>query len=1504
MTRGTRRVRRSGTRRLGDDYQDLVALEILVDWLEHHDRYSWVRVEADDTGSLDDVTALRSDHRLQLWQVKFSVHPDDPDDPWTWDVLLEQSRGRRGHNQSLLQKWATSLDIAMQKYTLHEAAVISNRSAGDDLREALTLNGQVEFDRIEATIQQRIIGQLGDEAAARRFFDQFYFRLNQPNLSEREDGLRRRFTRQGGTDYGWLRLREAVRAWVAFHDAPSQNGHITLADIHHAAEWHPLRSLPQDLEIPTDYVLPSQAVHAVVLTKLQRMSAGCVVIQASPGAGKSTYISWLYQELLRSGIPVIRHHYFLAVNDRLHDRRLDHLRVIESLLHDLLRDHAEELGDCATENPVPDPDRLARWLEACGQSYATRDKVLVVLIDGLDHVWRERRSIEELERLLGVLFPVPEGIIVVVATQPIDDAQMPLSLLRAAPRDHWLQLPFLDHEAVENWLRYHEPELAGSEDELPDHIWSALISRIYHVTGGHPLILRYLLGDLRRLTLPLTPGALEQIGEELYPDVMSYYQSLWHSLSNNSRDILHLLAACPFPWPRDGVLMCLAPDQQTTRQVTQALRQVEHLLRHDAMGLRPFHSSLLVFVTGLPEHADVAVIIKRQALQWLKTFAPVYWRWAFTWLLEADLGDDQSLRQGVTRQWAIEAIRQRQTHQDIQTILTRSITASLVCGDLTNALRVGLLGEYCFYYNTFEFRSDTFEILLYPQLRLTEDPTLPLRLQSIADELTNRELAIMAEHAANHNELHVVERYLEILRYRVQYNRSVNATDVSKRWDTNVSPFLQVAALLSTRTVNDIVRIAVRNRPQGYTLQILKIYAHQLWVRKDAAGLRALVANTIPGPPTPPDDPPIVLQHERAIPLHTLIQLALEEELRVDDILTEHDNNDPWVAIYRCLNQLPNAYPGIVPSYDLSVLSVNRQERNEHDLNTASAFVESFICCLANYLSGLGDRHHAWLEEIGSFSWPRAWVQHLATVAHEIAEMVTAGQAPTLGWLFSRLADHPRPSWPSVTDDVILGYGNAAAEAAVRIASVLIAVRGAVGLEIPITQADLAAMFASRYVYPDNWVEKSTTWRRQWMEPTAVDWLVQQQNDCLATTIEPFPERAAHFAHLAGLAALYDRADLARSAIEQAASNLIAHGNHKDMLLDQSLTVVRWYAECVAQGNIADSMERPRRWLMQLAPAIAAITDYTDGDHTGHVPRNLANALAEIAPDLLPVYHQWLFEQEDSYNALHAFHVFLEHADLADPLDQAIASTAIDDESLQMLAQQVEQGDIGAAELLNRIATLLGPGAHHRQPEHEESPSTPFEHRPENPPLVSDFEPQRFGAYLAELHTRQIIDRETQLRSWMAYWVGKGHAAEVVQVLTTMLAEGSHLRIADEVFELVRSTYGREPAYPWLVRAHIDGFGWTWYYTRKEDTMRRWDYIRRLYPDRWYDFLRETLGETVQRYASIGHDLFARITEYCLIMGQPALAPEIIDVLVSGALELVSPVTLPTPSWTDQDDTP
>jgi hypothetical protein len=88
------------------DYQDLIGIEVLIDFFRDPRRYQWVELESEDrsAGYLDDVVALRADGRFEYTQVKFTVDPDRY--PLSWDWLLE----RKAHGTSRLKKWAETAE--------------------------------------------------------------------------------------------------------------------------------------------------------------------------------------------------------------------------------------------------------------------------------------------------------------------------------------------------------------------------------------------------------------------------------------------------------------------------------------------------------------------------------------------------------------------------------------------------------------------------------------------------------------------------------------------------------------------------------------------------------------------------------------------------------------------------------------------------------------------------------------------------------------------------------------------------------------------------------------------------------------------------------------------------------------------------------------------------------------------------------------------------------------------------------------------------------------------------------------------------------------------------------------------------------------------------------------------------------------------------------------------------------------------------------------------------
>ena len=72
-------------------YQNLVGLEILLDWLGDPTRFRWVALECEDANiaprALDDIVAEYSDGRRMYLQVKCTNDPSDSNLSLTWEWL-------------------------------------------------------------------------------------------------------------------------------------------------------------------------------------------------------------------------------------------------------------------------------------------------------------------------------------------------------------------------------------------------------------------------------------------------------------------------------------------------------------------------------------------------------------------------------------------------------------------------------------------------------------------------------------------------------------------------------------------------------------------------------------------------------------------------------------------------------------------------------------------------------------------------------------------------------------------------------------------------------------------------------------------------------------------------------------------------------------------------------------------------------------------------------------------------------------------------------------------------------------------------------------------------------------------------------------------------------------------------------------------------------------------------------------------------------------------------
>lgn len=97
---------------------------------------------------------------------------------------------------------------------------------------------------------------------------------------------------------------------------------------------------------------------------------------------------------------------------------------------------------------------LRALLETCACHYKRLGKPFVLVLDGLDHVWRiNAEDKRPLDDLFSQVIPCPDNMVLLVGTQPVDDVQLPTDLLASAPKAEWRTLSTMSENAVLSYLR-------------------------------------------------------------------------------------------------------------------------------------------------------------------------------------------------------------------------------------------------------------------------------------------------------------------------------------------------------------------------------------------------------------------------------------------------------------------------------------------------------------------------------------------------------------------------------------------------------------------------------------------------------------------------------------------------------------------------------------------------------------------------------------------------------------------------------------------------------------------------------------------------------------------------------------------------------------------------------------------------------------------------------------------------------------------------------------------
>ena len=1453
-------MRPTGARRSGDEYQDLVAAEAMLKILKYPSRYEWVKLEVREAGKLDDVLVRQQDGVLEATQVKYSTDPLRPGDPWTWEKLLDKSNRRK----SLIQDWCESVKKLEQSYCRVEPRLFSNRRCGDGFY--VGHDGLIEVDLTDPGILDEIRTQLGEDTDD--FLSRFRFQVDEQDLDGYDGRLLREFHRLGGLEIGWLGLKDAIRSWIRCDRVP-ENGEIRLKDIREACRWYRLSSLSQNFEVPPDYTLPPD-FHEKFLEQIVQCDGSTIVLTASPGAGKSTYLSYLVRELKDKDHPVVRHHYALQ-SPITPSERFRARRVAESLMANMQDELSGYLGYLTNDNP--DPTRLRSWITQVGQQLRETEKSLVVVVDGLDHVWRADDSKQQLSEFFDQLIPVPEGIVLVVGTQTVSDCQLPVSLLSVAPTEQWVTLPGLDSSAIQGWLdlRY---QLKGSKPPSSrNQFHLAEVAESLHTkTDGHPLLLRYVVEQIEGSHEQLSVSAVNSISEEFGGSVEKYYRYLWLNLTEEARDCVLLLAQADFPWPSGALEKCLLLAGYERSSTLNALSSIRHLLGQDALGRQAFHNSLLVFAKQHPEFADREAHLRDAVIKWLETDAPEYLRTSHLWMLKSEAGDDESLLSGTDRQWVVEALASGHPPSELARVLQTAAWRAIEKGDFPTYVDRGILADYV---AAIKHQDEATRWMFATQLQIGTDDYLEARSIAGMDQISDSHLLEFAKH------LHASDENAEL------------ASDENAELENCIREFHQ----RKQRGFYDITGSIEGDGWQLLTPELVEIT--DISARYFVNGLRnclpedeweAIVERWTSGLRRTGKVYPAIeaLDHDlgsdvrRCLSRHVLLQ-SVTEAIKVSS--TVQAKMDPMYGALYLLFHIRE-----VPGYLLeepTAPEITFSFSSGDVLSQISRYVHHlffFLVASEIHSPGLTER---WEPAPQMESWLGTCLTRLAGGAKRVAEArLNDARIPVAAaYDATHLLDHPPldqsvvPNWRSLALRIALQ----------TITEDLLAFMSAAGGASELNSEELKSIASHRFTGS----RQVVAWIADGVFDVSSSTL---ENFCtsmdaeLASFVESFSDRAEIYALLSNICARHGLVDKAEKYLLTAAENLIGYGYHKDLILHTGLRAI------AATATVSDV---ERSWWCRLAPGVAAIQEFTDGDETRYLPAQLGAVLLRFDPHLAVEYVRTLVSSGRGIEVGLLMDQMIRYGDLAEPAANSLFSTCIKASSIRTLEQLASGGDELADDILwclpdNSSGTSDTGTASTNQLGRN---SLPAEDESLDQDWYLDYPPEMLEKFVMDISRLPPYKRNDKFGLWLQLWLESERAIEALEVVEPYILEDERFSVSNDVLVAVRNVGGRSRSFRWLVKAQRTNSGWMMFWSSFDETRERWDMLKNDYPEKWHDFLLESIKPTLGSSHWFG-GIIAHLIEYLIYVGRIEDARATTNQLVETISQLTSGQDLPSPEWT------
>ncbi|NDV25961.1 ATP-binding protein [Desulfovibrio sp. JC010] len=1353
-------VKTSAITYTGYDYQTLHGIKLLADWIESPSRYERVLFEADkETDApkgIDDITCIREGGKQDYYQVKFTPNPDKEDNKITWEWLLKKS-GKTSRSTSLLQKLYKAIkSVAPDK--LGKVVLLTNKPPNSSVETCLYGN-RIIFRRIPQDIKEQIETQLGSEEKVQDLFDILTIKHSSKSYKNLENELIERFSKFSNLD-GYCRLFNAANNWAKFKGIPSQDGWIRLKDIHKILSVSKPEPISQSFLVPDNYNLPDAYFHDNLVEAITLAAGKLIVLSGAPGCGKSTYLSYLYRDLEKRKIPVIRHHYFLSLDDRT-DNRLTPSVVASSLINQMEYKYSKavQLNDSHDLSV-----QLSAKLKSCAAYFKEKGVPLIIIVDGLDHVWRDNyKDKAPLDDLFKQLLPAVDNTIIVVGTQPVEDKMLPDRLVQLSPRENWYELPLMNENAIFNYMesQYEEGRFADAPDNQdPIDLLKKSALALHDKTAGYPLQMIYSCEYFAVNNKFPTEWRIKELPECKSHHIETYYKGLWINLSTQQKDILHICCELTQFWPFDLFNKVIASEYPVPD-----FTGVQHLLYESAAGFCPFHESLVVFVLAEKDHISRIGTILPGLCEWLKNDAPASLRETRLWSCLALAGDTKPLRENTTKSWVVERLAEG---YPIDTFINLKKQAEEIAFDgraFGEAQRHRHLKNRM--QNGPEFQIPDISILQQtslfsaPKSVITEAISAsrtysPQQLASISTALWYRE--------DNELSLGFAKQALSRFRDRLE----INSSHSHNRDYSEFASVVKAGALNNILNLDNIIHGGhLDSWPQEafdsliFALSASDNFKNLLMINE---GVKEYSRKQ--------------KVEEALVRMAILQQVDLERFIAANKFLT-HGRG----ALLKCLL----ACDPSKPKYHTSIQPI-------------SAGVYRYDCTEVGFEQYFIETLQILQNAQGSFSWifPKYEVYdedisdlYITPInfAETIFNKCLSGQNVTLDFCLALTKDLRLPEVNDFsTRDKINQFFKRWVTLAIDLH--IFTTSSCIGID-SLKQATSYEKF-NIYLFIEWYSEQGMSLLSNDAIAILNKKIIHAQKQSTFQVYELIENNLS----LAVISMIHDDVEQCNAFSKSCWEFVLGYGNHKDPYVFHVLDSIK---------HIIDvDPSYAKNALKNIAEEVYWISDYTDGDEVHHSQKMLTEYIGKTSiPCLASKYRQEVSDGE-WYDAEHTLNEILKRINISNPALTTICKTGLSANCISTLSKREEKENDGFQP--SNIAIEFNGGV-----------TTPIDEHTATPPDIED-DKINFKNYRPERHSDLIKNfsyssyAKPTINEWYDYWCAEGEEESLVEELSPVVLQEKmpeHYRyILDSLFESCRKIFGTNKAFPLAIKAQIEMLGW------------------------------------------------------------------------------------------------